>query len=207
MIIWQQLLRNRCCTKENNMPKKSRFQREEILSFALALVKKQGFESLSARNLAKELGASSKVLFSVFASMQELRTALVEKANDIYQDFTQKQIVKNEYPPYKAMGMAYIFFAKEERELFKLLFMRDKSDEPTKSDNLTEAIAAVQNATGLCERDSYRFHLEMWVCVHGIATMIANNYLVWETNFLCNMITDLFTGLKLRYQNNVQENS
>ena len=33
------------------------------------------------------------------------------------------------YPPYKASGIAYIQFAKEEKELFKLLFMRDRTGE------------------------------------------------------------------------------
>ena len=37
-------------------------------------------------------------------------------------------MAEGKYPPYKASGMAYIRFAKEEKELFKLLFMRDRSD-------------------------------------------------------------------------------
>ena len=43
-----------------------------------------------------------------------------------------KKNKKRRYVPYKASGMAYIRFAKEEKELFKLLFMRDRSGEQIK---------------------------------------------------------------------------
>ena len=43
------------------------------------------------------------------------------------------------------------------------------------------------------------FHLEMWVYVHGIATMIATGYLNWEVETVSRMLTDAYMGLKERY--------
>lgn len=37
-----------------------------------------------------------------------------------YHDFLKEDMAKGEYPSYRASGMSYIRFAKEERELFKL---------------------------------------------------------------------------------------
>ncbi len=50
-------------------------------------------------------------------------------AENTYQDFIKAEREKSIYPPYKASGMAYIRFAKEEEELFRLLFMRKRSNE------------------------------------------------------------------------------
>ena len=59
--------------------------------------------------------------------MEEVSQAVIQAANTIYQNFLNAEMKNSAYPPYKASGMGYIRFAKEERELFKLLFMRDRS--------------------------------------------------------------------------------
>ena len=106
-----------------------------------------------------------------------------------------------EYPTYKASGIAYIRFAKEEKELFKLLFMRDRSFEQI-SDGKSELkplIEIIMKNTGLSEQEAYMLHLEMWVYVHGIATMIATSYLAWNWSTISQMLTDGYEGLKERY--------
>ena len=50
-------------------------------------------------------------------------------ASDCGPMFRLPKCAATNYPPYKAMGMGYIRFAAEERELFRLLFMRDRSGE------------------------------------------------------------------------------
>ena len=49
--------------------------------------------------------------------------------SELYQNYLKEDMASGKYPPYKASGMAYIRFAKEEKELFRLLFMRDRSHE------------------------------------------------------------------------------
>ena len=46
---------------------------------------------------------------------------------------------------------------------------------------------------------AYRFHLEMWLFVHGIATMEATSYLNLDDEFISNALTDLYNGLKIRF--------
>ena len=57
------------------MPPKPRFTADEIAAEALALVKEQGIEALTARNLAARLNASARPIFTVFRSMEEVRWA------------------------------------------------------------------------------------------------------------------------------------
>ena len=119
------------------MPRKFMFTREEILTAALDLVREKGITAVTARGLGEKLGSSSKPIFSLFENMEDVLNAVMEVADEVYQKYLKEDMAKGEYPPYKASGMAYIRFAKEEKELFKLLFMRDRSHE-NKEENKEE---------------------------------------------------------------------
>ena len=48
---------------------------------------------------------------------------------------------------------------------------------------------------GLYKDEAQKLHAEMWIFVHGIATMFATGYLDWEWDTVSEMITDVFNGL------------
>ena len=99
--------------------------------------------------------------------------------------------------------MAYIRFAAEERELFKLLFMRDRTGESrTEEQKQMEPVyAAIQAGTGLSKEEAMLFHLEMWSCVHGIATMVATSYQLWDRELISRVLTDIYQGLRAQFVN------
>jgi hypothetical protein len=113
----------------------------------------------------------------------------------------QQEMERGEYPDYKASGMAYIRFAKEERELFKLLYMRDRSEEavPEGAGLTGQMEKMVQDQTGLHGPDAQLFHLEMWAYVHGIATMFATGFLDLDWELVSKMLTDSYQGLRKWY--------
>ena len=111
------------------MPPKFKFTRDEITNAALNVTRKNGISGLTARALAAELGCSVKPIFGLFKNMEEVGQEVFIASDLLYQNYLREDMAKGKYPPYKASGMAYIRFAKEERELFKLLFMRDRSRE------------------------------------------------------------------------------
>lgn len=183
------------------MPPKFKFRREEIISAALDITRENGLSAVTARALAAKLGCSVKPIFGLFRNMEDVQQAVLDAANQLYQNYLREDMEKGQYPPYKASGMAYIRFAKNERELFKLLFMRDRSNETIEEnqEEIKPLIALIMRNTGISEEDAYLFHLEMWVYVHGIATMIATSYLDWDDEFVSQVITDAYTGLKHRF--------
>jgi AcrR family transcriptional regulator len=183
------------------MPPKFKFTREEIIDKALEITREKGFSAVTARAVGERLGSSSKVIFSLFENMAELQSEVMKASEKLYQSFLKEDMSKGEYPPYKASGMAYIRFATEEKELFRLLFMRDRSNENVKKsgDEVEPIIDIIQKNTGLSRQDAYIFHLEMWIYVHGIATMIATNYLEFDRDFISRMLTDQYEGMKKRY--------
>lgn len=182
------------------MPPKVRIAREEIVKGALTLVRQTGAESLNARNVAAALGCSTQPVFFNFSTMEELKQAVLAEAGAVYDGYLKREAAGGEFPAYKASGMAYIRFADEEKELFKLLFMRDRSAEPfdTQKDSWRVACLAVQESLGLTSKQAERFHMEMWAFVHGIAVMLATNYLKLDREQISGMLSDAFLGMKMR---------
>ena len=182
------------------MPRKFMFTREEVLAAALNLVREQGIAAVTARGLGEKLGSSSKPIFSLFENMEDVLTAVMEAADKLYQNYLKEDMTSGKYPPYKASGMAYIRFAKEEKELFKLLFMRDRSHENTdnKEEN-KQLLELIQQNLGINEEEAYLFHLEMWIYVHGMATMLATSYLELDEAFISKVLTDGYEGMKTRF--------
>lgn len=183
------------------MPPKFKFTRDEITNAALNVTRKNGISGLTARALAAELGCSAKPIFGLFKNMEEVGQEVFIASDLLYQNYLREDMAKGKYPPYKASGMAYIRFAKEERELFKLLFMRDRSREKIEEnkEEIRPLMQLIQQNLGISEDEAYLFHLEMWLYVHGIATMIATSYLDWDDEFISRVLTDAYMGLKYRY--------
>ncbi len=179
------------------MPPKAKFTKEEVIRAASAIVRREGLTGLTARALGKELNSSACPIFTLFKGMEEVENEVIAYANERYQSYLREDMQKGTYPPYKASGMAYIRFAKEERELFKLLFMRDRTGEKVEEDreSIRPLLDVLQKNLGLSEDDAYLFHLEMWVFVHGIAVMLATSYLEWDIDFISRALSDVYAGL------------
>lgn len=183
------------------MPPKFKFTRAEIVQAALDLTRESGISAVTARGLGARLGSSAKPIFGLFENMEEVQQEVRKAADELYQRRIRDEMESGKYPPYKASGIAYIRFAKEEKELFKLLFMRDRSHEAAENshEQIRPLIQLIRQNTGLSEEEALRFHIEMWVYVHGIATMIVTSYLDWDMDFVNEVLTDGYIGLKYRY--------
>ena len=185
---------------EENMPPKVRISKAEIVKTAIGLVRESGEQAINARAIAAALNCSTQPIFSNFSTMEELQDATKRAAYEIYLEFLQKETEGGKYPQYKAYGMAYIRFAKEERELFKLLFMCDRSDKAAKfSSDFTESVKMIMEANNTTYEVAELMHLEMWACVHGIATMLATSFIKLEWDLISDMLSDVYHGLLSRH--------
>lgn len=190
------------------MPPKFKFTKEQITQAALEVTREQGRSGLTARALAEKLGSSVKPIFGLFKNMEEVQQEVWNAANKRYQEYLREDMASGKWPPYKASGMSYIRFAREETELFKLLFMCDRSGKAAEIQDgqLQPIIALVQKNLGLPKEDAYLFHMETWIFVHGMATMIATSYLDWDMDFVDRALTDVYLGLRQRHQKEVENN-
>ena len=189
------------------MPPKVKVTKEAIIKTALELVRINGSGALNARSIAAALGCSTQPVFSNFATMEELQEATVKAAYEQYLFFLKKEVENGKYPPYKAFGMAYIRFAKEEKELFKLLFMRDREGkELVPSPDFEESVQMIMSASGIERKKAELIHLEMWISVHGIGTMLATSFLSLDFELISNILTDIYQGIRARHLSKEEKN-
>ena len=182
------------------MPPKVKITKEEIISTALRLVRENGEGILNARSIATAIGCSTQPIFSNFATMEELQRAVISAAYNHYCACLKNEEKSGKYPKYKAFGMAYVRFAKEEKELFKLLFMRDRTGEDmSPSLDFEESVELIMKANGISREKAMLMHLEMWTLVHGIGTMLATSFLPFETELISDMISDVYQGIRTRH--------
>ena len=182
------------------MPPKVRITKEDIIKTAIELVRKNGAASLNARAIAAALDCSTQPIFSNFKTMKDLEEATVAGVYEIYINRLKNEAESKKYPRYKAFGMAYVRFAGEEKELFKLLFMRDRRGEDTSpSPDFLESVEMLMNVNGISKEKAELMHLEIWTCVHGIAVILATSFLALEWELISSMMTDIYQGVRSRH--------
>ena len=189
------------------MPPKVKVTAEEIIEAAVEIVRESGIDALNARAIAARLNCSTQPIFRDFRSMNEIKQHVLQKASEIYTQFIRNAMRQSEYPPYKASGMAYIRFACEENQLFRLLYMRDRTDEqiPEKEALTDEINSLIMNNTGIDEKSAYSLQIEMWIFVHGIASMAATGYLTISEKDASKMLTHAYKGFISQFKEDKQK--
>lgn len=182
------------------MPPKVKITKEDIIKTALTLVRDSGVQSINARAIATELECSTQPVFSNFSGMEELNKAVIAAAYEVYLGFLKNEVESEKYPQYKAYGMAYVRFAKEEKELFKLLFMRDRTGEDlSPTVDFEQSAQMIMKSCGVTIETARLIHLEIWTCVHGIGVMLATSFLPLEWELVSNMLSDVYQGIRARH--------
>lgn len=178
------------------MPAKKLITKEIILDKAFQLVREVGMDGLNVRELAIRCKCSTQPIYLSFKGIDEIKDDVAKRALNEFYSFIEREISKKEYPEYKAVGMGYIKFAIEETELFKYLFMRKRTEEDGfEKDSFDKSTFIIMKNYGLYTDQAYTLHAEMWVFVHGIATMFATGYLDWEWETVSKMVSDVYLGL------------
>lgn len=174
------------------MPPVKKFQREDIVLAAYNIVKSEGIEGVNARRIAKELGCSVQPIFHNFASMELLYHEVYKKIYQKYQEYLMSSVSKEQ--PYKQMGLAYIRFAKDYPEFFKLIFMQKtnlNAEAFVISDAIGKDVIEVgRTLTGLSYEDQKKFHVKVWIFTHGIACLVATNTVTFTEEEIERLLTD-----------------
>ena len=176
------------------MPPKVKVTKKALIDAAISLMRDEGFDALGVRALALRAGCSTQPIFSNFESLEELKREVCVEANRIYEEYTKREMASGKYPIYKASGMAYISFAKEEPRLFSALFMRDGgAEDDAKKKFLDDTIFPIIMKNLEISEDAAKFlHLEMWTFVHGVAVMVATSYMPLSEELISQMLTDIY---------------
>lgn len=185
------------------MPPKVKVAEDEILNAAIQIVREKGFENLNARDLAKKIGCSVHPIFRTFDSMEGLKAAVYKKAEHIYNQ-RMLSCMELEEEGFQAMGLTYIDFAKNDKNLFKLLFMSDAFQEQsmleivgtTEGDD--DVIEMLCEMTGLSAKSTKELYAGIWLTTHGIASMFATNNCRFSDEENKRLLENSFMGLIMK---------
>ncbi|WMM23591.1 hypothetical protein RBU61_11575 [Tissierella sp. MB52-C2] len=182
------------------MPPKTIVNRDEVLFAALQLIHKDGIESLNARNLAQILGCSTKPLFRIYENMEELKTDTISYINKYCSEYLHKSY--DIYPAYLGIAMRYISFAKDESNLFKVLFMSNLITDNTirdmlSDDDIKKILNEVSKDFQIDSKEAQGVYQKMWLLSHGIASVIATNIDSLKIEEAKHIILDSFKGFIL----------
>ena len=103
------------------MPAKKIITKSTILQAAVKIVRQSGITALNMRTLAQECKCSTQPIYLSFSGIEELEKEVAKEVVGIFNGYIEREVASGKYPEYKAVGIGYIRFAKEEKELFKYL--------------------------------------------------------------------------------------
>lgn len=181
------------------MPARRKIQKEDIIQESVSIVAQEGINALNARKIAKKLGCSTQPLFYIYENMDDLKKDVI---NEIVKIF-DIEVLKSETGQleYKDIGINYIRFAKEEPELFKIMFNRKINEGAFDFIDLTGSaktiLETISKQTGMSNEDAKQFHLRMWLYVNGIASLVANQTVEFNDEEIAELLKDQYISMLL----------
>lgn len=178
------------------MPPTVRFTRDAVLHAACQLMRREGMEALNARAIAKELGGSTQPIFRLFTNMEDLRRELILYVARQFQAHAEADMAQSD-SPYIQLCTTYLLYGRDEPELFKLLFMRDRVSEGQYSDqtNFDLVFNIIKKETPLDDETAMRFFERTWLFIHGLAVSIATKYIpCQDERYLISMVKEAYNA-------------
>lgn len=180
------------------MPPKPRITREMILQAAFAIAREAGIGAVNARSVSARLGCSTQPVLYCFAGMEELRQEVYRMADEMHSQYLM--CLAPEQDPLISLGLNYIRFAREERELFRLLFQSDGFGgrgigELMDMEELAPVLGILAQEAGLSMEQSRRAFLMLLMLVHGWASMLANNTMEYDEEQIVPTLEMAFMGM------------
>ena len=182
------------------MPPKAKYTREEISEAAYELVRRYGKDFLTARSLAATLETSTAPIFTAFSGIDEVMESVKERAFALYSEYIAEGL--RESIPFKATGLKYIQFAKDEPELFKLLFMGMTENcpngdfVPAGDSNSPYVQSALEEFWGIKSDKAKRIYNHLSIYCHGIAVLIVQQSASFSDEEIDRMLSEVFYALK-----------
>jgi AcrR family transcriptional regulator len=184
------------------MPPKVKVTKESIIEAAFQLLKEHGITKVNARELAKALHCSVQPIFRSFQQMENLKKILYQYVEHQFDRFMESGMQKHRIP-FLGMGLAYIEFAKNEKNLFKFLFMSDEFKgrnllQMIREESNHEIIGIISAMSGLSFQQSQDLFLDIWLITHGIASLMATNDCDLNEEQIETILMDTFAGVKVQ---------
>ncbi len=165
--------------------------KKEILSAARELFTERGWESTSIRNIAEKIEYSPATIYLYYKDKNEIIFDLHREGFALLVNyFGVLRGVSDPFERLKAMGRAYIRFALENQDTYKVMFVMEEPlkhvescavpdwDEGDKAfDILLHTVSACQEKGYFSGLDATRLSFVIWSTMHGLCTLRTSGHL------------------------------
>ena len=191
-----------------NMAPKFKFTKEEVLTVTIDFIRKNGIEALTARELAKKLESSTKVIFSLFSNMKNLEDEAKFAAENIFSE--KVNLALKDDSPFKRLGVEYILFSKNEPKLFQWLFMKKgievgsfKDFLPMRDYEYRSVIESIDEEYKISIENAKKFYEHLFIYSHGIATLTVTGIHNFTPTEIIEYMTEVTKSLIVQYSKEI----
>lgn len=182
---------------DEDMPPKAEITREKVLNEAFEIVREQGMDALTARNLAQRIKCSTQPIYSVCGSMDQLKEDVYNQAIDFA--LSNMRSYENEHnSPALNLGLGYLQFARNEKQLYKTVYLSGYKSFDLNQDKLigeemfTASMRHSKRLNKIDEKILRKIYLKLSIYIIGIATMINTDTIKISIDEASNMVTDMY---------------
>ena len=180
------------------MPPRAKITKEMILDVAFAIIQKEGIDKVTARSISEQLHCSTQPVLYYFATVDEIKRAVYQKVDAYHSDYVMKFDEDCENPML-AIGLNYIQFAIEERNLFRFLFQTNEFSEQDimellNSEELVPIYEVLRKILQVSLKDAKEIFYTLFVFVHGYASLYANNTMIYDEATVVKSLQRVFEG-------------
>ena len=181
------------------------YTKDQILKAAHEVVLESGFEKFTARNVAKKMGISTQPIYLEFKNMEDLKRTLLQKIEtDLTRKFMSQPITGDLIVD---APIHYVEFALKKPKLFKALFVDPKGGGPIMYEYSVEFYKELSKQSRRCgklpKEDFELLHLEAWIVVNGLITMLLAGIITLTREELIELvqqlIEDISEGKKFKF--------
>ena len=179
------------------MPPKPKITKDMVLDAAFGLARREGWETINARNVAKQLGCSTQPVLYHFDTVEDIKKAAYQKADRFHTEYLMN--VGDSPDPMLAIGLNYIRFGREEPQLFRFLFQSGygpHTDFLTMLDSpeLVPLLQLMGQAMGKEPEKTREIFATLAVFTHGYASLLANHYMEYDEAMAAAALTKAYLG-------------
>lgn len=190
------------------MPPRIKTTAEDIINAAYEIVREEGMKKLTARNVAQRLGTSVQPIFRAFVNMEDLEEMVMEKIKNTYREYIMNSISIDD----ALMGtvMAYIQFAKEEKNLFQILHMSERyafqeAKDISNVDINVEIVKVIAQMESMTMEEAALLYQATFFTAHGIASLIATNHCQFADEEIRVMLDNVYHGTAMKMKSGRKE--
>ncbi len=180
------------------MPPRAKITKEMIVDTAFSIVQEQGIDKVTARSISEKLNCSTQPVLYHFATIEEIKDNVYKKADEYHTGYIMN--MEQDYGnPMLAIGVNYIRFAMEERNLFRFLFQSNEFSgfgilDLVKSEDIGPLLEVLKQELDMPMEQVKKVFITLFIFVHGYASLYANNTMVFDEKVVLETLENVFLG-------------